>query len=331
LPTIPDTSADGRLSFRLNMPVQEIRVISGFARPADFGCSDDRRHLGVALYGLRWQQGEATIEVPIGSPGFIDGFHHVEQDQSDLAPFRWTNGNAALPPTIFPPWQGETLLHLRLKGWHGTMDVAPIREAAEILHAFDSLGTNCELALAQRHFGVELPLSLLRWSGTSYEKLLRGLESRFAGLGDPETTAVVWDATDYRLKTPYLNMHTTTIEPQNEAGIADILHCGCATLRLLRRKLLKDIADARRIFVFRSADPSFGQAEMRRLYTALRSIGPASLLCLTLKGSGRSGPAVERLADGLYAGHLEKFVIPDGPFDEWLELCSRTLTLDRTK
>src|SRR4029079_1641290 len=75
----------------------------------------------------------------------------------------------------------------------------------------------------------------------------------FEGLGDPATTTVAWIEIDYRIQTPYLRVHTTVIEPRDEKGVAELLHHGCATLRLLRRKLLRDIADARRIFVARPA------------------------------------------------------------------------------
>ena len=37
----------------------------------------------------------------------------------------------------------------------------------------------------------------------------------------------------------------------------------------------------------------------------------------------------ECLAAGLYAGYLDRFVIPDGPFDHWLTICAETLALNR--
>ena len=325
----PEISVGDRLLFRVNLPVREIRLVSGFARPVDFGESGDQRRLGVALCDMRWQQGDTAVAIPIDSPGFMDGFHHVERDSADNTPFRWTNGDAALPAGFIPPWQGEAHLRLTVKNWRGSAVRTPPRDAAIVFDAFESLGDDCELALAQRHFGVELPLGLLRWSSTTHERLLAGLDSRFEGLGDPATTQVVWDTTDYRLQTRYLRMHTTVIEPRDEAGVADILHCGEVTLRLLRRKLLRDIADAKRIFVFKTADPDFRQAQMHRLHAALRRIGPASLLCVTLRQPQQSRHPVERLAEGLYAGDLDRFVLPDGPFDEWLDLCAGTLTLHR--
>jgi hypothetical protein len=229
-----------------------------------------------------------------------------------------------LPPGCFPPWHGHVLLQLDLTSWEGSVVQTRPKPEAAVLGAFENLGENCELALAQRHYGVEQPLTLLRWAGTTYEKLLDGLNNRFDGLGDPRKTKVVWETIDYRLRTPYLNFHTTASEQRDAAGVSEILHAGCATMRLLRRKLLQDIAGARRIFVFRSADPAFGEPEMHRLHEALREIGPAKLLCVTL---GQPGGRAVRLGDGLYAGHLSRFVIPDGPFDEWLTLCSRVVAL----
>ncbi|TMJ57343.1 MAG: hypothetical protein E6G81_12700 [Alphaproteobacteria bacterium] len=374
LPSLPETLQDGRLLFHVALPAREIRILSGFGRPVDFGHPVDRRRLGVALLGVSWERGGATIDTPVDSSAFIDGFQHVEQPATSDRMFRWTDGNAALPPSLFPPWRGETRLYLSLKEWDGSSAATPLGpEAAALsrfdgnaalppslfppwrgatrlylnlkewdgsfaamplgpqaaaLSAFDSLGENCELALAQRHYGVELPLSLLRWSGTTYEDVARGLECRFEGLGDPATTRVAWTEMDYRIQTPYLRLHTTVIEPRDEKGVAELLHHGCATLRLLRRKLLRDIADSRRIFVFKSANPGFGLAEMRRLQAAMRAIGPASLLCVT-RNDRAEACRVEKLADRLYAGRLERFVIPHGPFDEWAALCSETLKLHR--
>jgi hypothetical protein len=323
----PETSEQDHLAFRVHLPVRDIRLISGHATPSAIAVGDDHRRLGVALRGLCWRQGKKEIERSIASPAFIDGFHILEHYNDREGPFRWTNGDAGLPPAIFPRWRGETLLHLRLFQWVGSTLPTSSKPEAALLSAFENLGENCELALAQRHYGVEPPLTLLRWAGTSFDNLRRGLENRFLGLGNPETTEVVWEAIDYRLRTPYLNFHTTSNKRRDAAGVAEILGTGCVTLRLLRRKLLADIADARRIFVFRTADPTFGQAEMHQLHGALRVIGPASLLCVTLAKPQQPTASVERVATGLYSGCLERFVIPDGPFDEWLALCSRTLAL----
>jgi hypothetical protein len=322
----PISRAGDECVFRVNFPAQDIRLLSGFARPADFGDSDDPRSLGVALLGLRWEQDGLVADVPIDNHGFIDGFYHLE-DTADESPLRWTNGNAGLPSLIFPPWTGAVILRLRIKTWRGSeLPRTPVT-AGDALRHFEGLGTDCELALAQRHYGIEPPLSLFRWAGTTFGKVLRGLQRRFEGLGDPATTTVLWESYDYRLRTPYANVHTTTIAPTDAAGRAEILQGGCAMLRLLRllrRKLLRDIAEARHIFVFWTDQTTFGETQMRALFAALRDIGPAALLCVTL---GEPAGQVRQVTDGLYAGTLSRFVIPDGPFDEWLALCTETLRL----
>jgi hypothetical protein len=106
LPRLPEPLPNGRLLFHVALPAREIRIISGFGRPVDFGHPVDQRRLGVALLGLSWEQGGETIDTPIDSPAFIDGFQHVEHPAASEEVFRWTNGNAALPPSLFPPWRG---------------------------------------------------------------------------------------------------------------------------------------------------------------------------------------------------------------------------------
>jgi hypothetical protein len=324
---VPETAEQDQLVFRLDLPVQEIRLISGRASPLDLTGVDDARRLGVALRRMQWRQDEAVLESPIGSPGFIDGFHPLEHYNDVEGSFRWTNGNAALPAALFPPWRGTTRLHLHLNLWQGSTARMPPKPEAAILGAFENLGENCELAVAQQHYGVEQPLTLLRWAGTTYDKLLRGLGNRFAELGEPASTEVFWQFTDYRLRTPYFNFHTGVNQPQHSDNLAEVHRFGCATLRLLRRKLLQDIAGAKRIFVFRSTSPGFGPAETRPLFAALRAIGPASLLCVAPARPCQPDDGVEQPDDGLYLAYLEDFLVSNGPFDAWLALCSRVLAM----
>jgi hypothetical protein len=198
----PVAAGIGQFQFHFCLPAREIRLISGSARPVDIGSSADNRRLGVELHGMHWMQGETRIEAPIDSPGFIDGFHHCERRDPRDVPVRWASGNAGLPPSIIPPWRGKIVLDLTLKGWAGsTDDVAGSAEAA-LLDGFESLGEDCEFGLAQRHYGVEPPLTLFRWSGTQFEDLVRGLESRFVGLGAADGVEAVWSGSQYFLRTP---------------------------------------------------------------------------------------------------------------------------------
>ena len=110
----PETSDLDQLTFRLGLPVQEIRLVSGHASSLDLAGIDDSRRLGVALCRTHWRQDEKVLETPIASPGFIDGFHPLEHYNDAEGPSRWPNGNAALPAALFPSWRGPAWLHLRL-------------------------------------------------------------------------------------------------------------------------------------------------------------------------------------------------------------------------
>jgi hypothetical protein len=313
------------LGFRLRLPAREIRLISGASSPAELKKSRDTRPLGVLLLKVYWEQDRNKMVVPVDSAAFMDGFHAVELHNPGDGPVRWTTGNAGLPPDLFPPWQGDVLLHIECSEWKGSAQQPDVSGERTILNAFESLGEDCEFGLMQRRYLVEPPLSLFRWGGAPVEKLIEGLDNGFDDMAEPASTDLVWDGTEYFLRTPYVTMHTQCLVQQDEAGQAEVARCGRATLRILRRKLLKDIADARRIFVFKSLNDDFGEAGMRLLHAALRRRGPACLLCAVVAHPGQPVGHAERLADGLYAGYLDRFVIPHGPFDKWLSICSETL------
>jgi hypothetical protein len=106
---VPETVEKPWLRFRLWLLALEVRLISGWARPSEIKNSSDVRRLGVMLRAMRWSRDAEAIEVPLDAPGFIDGFHHFERRKELAGPARWTTGDAALPPTLFPPWQGEVM------------------------------------------------------------------------------------------------------------------------------------------------------------------------------------------------------------------------------
>jgi hypothetical protein len=324
---VPESINRPWLSFRLQLPVREIRLISGSARPVELDGTTDRRRLGVLLRAARWTHDGETIEVPVDSPAFTDGFHGVEIHNPAAGPVRWSTGNGALPRALFPPWHGEAVLHLSLGEWRGTTQGIPPSTEEIVLSEFESLGEDCEFSLAQKHYQTDLPLSLFRWGGTPVDNLILGLGRRFAGLGEIETTEMIANESYYYLRTPYLTLHTNVRVDRDNPDIPDELTQWRGTLRLLRRKLLSDIEDGRRIFVFKSLDPTFGEIEMLRLHAALRRIGPAGLLCVTIAGPGQAiGGALHR-GDGLYIGYLERFGLNDGPFDQWPSVCRETLAL----
>lgn len=200
---------------------------------------------------------------------------------------------------------------------------------AALFRNFESLGDNCEFGFVHHHFNPTNTSSLLRWAGTDLDRLVHGLETGFAGVGDPAQTRIIWSEREYSLHDPrFFTTHTFHQQqaptPEREA---ELLRRGCAALRLLRRLLLRDIAEGRRIFVHKSASPAFDEPAMHRLHAALRRHGPAGLLCVRPPRPGEVAGTVSRLAPGLMLGRIDRFVMAEGPYDLWHSLCRQALAL----
>jgi hypothetical protein len=114
-----------------------------------------------------------------------------------------------------------------------------------------------------------------RHAGTRFEDVVTGLETRFISLGD--RVEAVWNGSRYYLHTSLPTMHTTCSVEQDATGAAEMVASGRATLRILRRKLLRNIEEAKRVFVFVSLNPQFGETQIRRLHGASCRAGAAAV------------------------------------------------------
>jgi Flp pilus assembly protein TadD len=208
----------------------------------------------------------------------------------------------------------------------GTVDHASDEHAR--LHAlmmrFESVGENCELGFVQRHFGSE-PLGLFRWAGIGYTALLEALDSQFAGIGDAEYTEIVVNATSHEYHSEDsrygMSMHTFFMEG---SAAPDVIKARvCRRLVYLKDKLLNDLRDGDKIFVFNSPTP-LSDAELRRLHAALLAYGPVLLLHVAPHADQAVGSVVP-VDTHLWRGSLGR-TGNDGrmwniEFDAWLAIC----------
>src|ERR1700730_2874040 len=92
---------------------------------------------------------------------------------------------------------------------------------------------------------------------------------------------------------------------------------------------MRQLARGEKIFVYRLGRRTMGEAELRRLYYAIRAHGPGSLLYVRRAARGEQAGWVEQLAPGLLVGGIERFAIDSagqtlGPATrEWIDLCVR--------
>jgi len=212
-------------------------------------------------------------------------------------------------------------------GAAGIVDVGRVADPAafDLLMRFESLGQNCEFGLVQRRFGAE-PLSLLRWTFVKPMTLIRLLEGRGEGLGDPdrvELRSTSWGEHMVYDRKFGIGFHSFMTSPLADPDA--FLAKQAARLRWLRDKLVGDLEEAEKIFVYK---PEAGTppAHIMRIRRAIRAYGSARLLCLALADASSPPGSVRDAGGGLSYGYLSVHnpVMKgrwDIPFEEWLSIC----------
>lgn len=96
--------------FDLPFVPEDLRIVSRAAAPDELGTARDARMLGVALLRMVARQETKFTMIDATDYELVDGFHSFEIDNG----FRWTNGNAAVPRSLFGGFQGafELVLHI---------------------------------------------------------------------------------------------------------------------------------------------------------------------------------------------------------------------------
>ena len=177
----------------------------------------------------------------------------------------------------------------------------------ELLLQFESLGENCELGMVQQAFDAH-PIGLFRWSGITLPHLADALDSDLQGIGEPEHTDIYWDDIygEYYFRDLRYGMYTHTKMFQKDYSLEEVRQLLVVRSRRLREKLIEDLQEGRKIFVFQSSS-ELAASEAPRLHAAVRRIGAsAELLFVTPdRGGGKVG-AVERVAPGLMFGFLDQ-------------------------
>ncbi|HET6235806.1 MAG TPA: Hint domain-containing protein [Acetobacteraceae bacterium] len=103
---------NGHHVFDLPRRPRELRVASRAGSPAELGLARDPRVLGVAVRQVRLWQGRRLRVLDAADESLAEGFHTFEPDNG----FRWTDGDATLPTTLFADIEGACQLDLLVGG-----------------------------------------------------------------------------------------------------------------------------------------------------------------------------------------------------------------------
>lgn len=199
----------------------------------------------------------------------------------------------------------------------------------ELVECFENLGDNCEFGIIQRYAGAEPP-SLFRFNATVLERLIHGLSTRFSDLALPGSVSVEWKGEWMVKESSYLlTYHSGNDNPDYSPDRLVKEHTRWLTY--MAGKFLERLEIGDRMYV-RKGENGDSEASIRSLYSALRNIGPASLLWVTEADDAHPTGSVERLDNGLIRGWLSSFAswnrVPNCDVLDWLHLLRRVWALN---
>jgi hypothetical protein len=186
-----------------------------------------------------------------------------------------------------------------------TDDVRPTIpfDDCDLVSRFESLGDNCEFGILQRCAGAETP-SLFRFNFTQIDRLIAGLDNRFADLAMPGHVRLDWDNEWMVKESRYgFSYHTFNADPYQDR--ARLLRQQTGWLRYMAAKFMEGLALGDRIYVRKGQSDSIQSATL--LDRHLRQHGPITLLWVTVADADHPAGTVEWMGEGFMRGWLQGF------------------------
>jgi hypothetical protein len=192
----------------------------------------------------------------------------------------------------------------------------------QLVMQFESLGDNCELGIVQRRVGAE-PLGLFRFAGAPLRNLIRGMSERFAGLADPSNVRVRPMNNEYMIDLTKFDYNYHANVKIGEADPVELLKQQLRTLPFLVGKLIDDLENPTKIFVFRQNEP-LDANDLIDLRLALAEFGPSTLLWVQEARPGHPAGSVAVVDTRLMIGYVRRLAlrgnVPDLDVPSWLTM-----------
>jgi tetratricopeptide (TPR) repeat protein len=244
--------------------------------------------------------------------------------------------DGALPDDDAPSAAAISGLTSRMIGGERTEGSSEIHllNDRDLLMRFESLGSNCEFGIIQRQAGCE-PLGLLRWTAISPDKLALALRERFHEIANPDLTRIhVSEAGEYIVRNTRYDSVMHSFVLQRHVNEADFVNRQCRRLNFLGGKLMDDLQEGEKIFVYKN-DKGITKGQIQRLHRAVRQRGRSTLLCVLLRDAQHRAGLVEDKGNGLLLGYIDRFSPPgnagDSAHEAWLAICQAAYRLWRDK
>ena len=216
-------------------------------------------------------------------------------------------------------------------------------ERARLFWQFESLGGSgqgCEFGIVQRIAGGAEPLGLLRWSAVAPDKLVEALRVRFEGVGTAAQTFIDFYATndpsnpEYRCRDTRFETVMHTFIFKKDVPQEKMFAQTCRRMAFLRRKLIQDLEEGSKIFVYKIFQRNLNDEELAELHRAMRSYGNNTLLYVRYADECNPSGSVVQTDNGLLIGYISGFsmTFPEGrpqapDLPAWTSICKAALAL----
>ncbi len=216
-------------------------------------------------------------------------------------------------------------------------DLPGVLEQRAVMQEMAGLGFNCEFGLVQRYVGAE-PMSLFRWSNAPIDKLIEGLEKRFAGLNarDALEVKVNSDGKFVVEDKVYGFRHHTFVTALQGGALERVQRNEYIRIGILCKTLLEDLRERKKLFVYHDADAS-KLADIRLLVRALQIYGNNTLLWIAGAPTAAQIGETQLIEPGLIQGYVSGFqtspIKPVSPhLSSWIKVACRAHQIwSRTK
>jgi len=236
----------------------------------------------------------------------------------------------------------ETRLKIALAGSEGGPMPDGVKPAIgmdierDLLMQFESLGCDCTFGFVQRKYGAE-PLSLLRWAGIQANQLIDALKDRFEGVGCEENTEIreadpfgPFAQREYMSRDIRFAILSHTFVPISaHTDLAALRRQVCRRQRFLRDKLVQDLADAEKTFLYKDDGHGTPDEHVQEMYRLLQNYGANTLLYVCEANAKCLPGSATMVAPGLIYGYLDRSALLNYMNAEpaWLALCRRAYAL----
>ena len=288
--------------------------------------------LGRAQTGLgRFDEAESALR---SAQQRFPWFELYASDLNAMADRRreWAERQAADPAPSAQPAADPTTAE-RLPAMPAADPARVDPKLRDFVMRFESLGgsgAGWEFGMVQRACGAE-PMGLLRWADMPFEMLVGALEQRFVDVGHPDMTElfVTPDANgvaEYCSRDLRGMMAMRTFVAQASVTQTEMFEAMCRRLQYHASKLIQDLTQGGRIFVYRLTDRNLTRDELARLHAAMRAFGENTLLFVRLADDAHPDGMVETVAPGLMIGYMDRFIasrwndIGELPMESWLSV-----------